>query len=416
MSKELKDKIRKIIRDQSHIFSGEKTDERQLAFAIRRLIEELSLKEHLKIEEEACAKIAEELVNEFLGLGPLKALLEDKAVTEIMVNGPHKVYIEKGGKKTLSGVVFENNQHLMYIIQKILAPTRRHVDEMTPFTDVSLPDGSRVNIIIPPLSLGGPVMTIRKFLKEFGSIEDLVAKDTLSGNMADFLVAAIKAKLNIIFSGATGSGKTTTLNILSSYISPDERIVTIEDTAELKLNQEHVVALEAKCGNIEGRGEITIRDLFRNSLRMRPERIILGEIRSSEALDMLQAMCSGHDGSLAVLHASSPLDVISRIETMILTSGVNIPMWAIKKQIASSLNLIVQQEQLADGSRKITHITEVRGLENEELVLQDLFSYEIDTVTDGRVVGSWKSHGVVPLFFDRFNKRGVKLSQEIFKE
>ena len=415
MSKELKDRIRKTIREQSHIFSGEKIDENHLRHVIRRIIEELSLKEHFNIEEAVSEKISEELVNEFLGLGPLKALLEDKDITEIMVNGPRKVYIEKGGKKILSEVSFENNQHLMYIIQKILAPTRRHVDEMTPFTDVSLPDGSRVNIIIPPLSLHGPVMTIRKFLKEFGSIEDLAAKDTLSGNMADFLVASIKAKLNIIFSGATGSGKTTTLNILSSYISPDERIITIEDTAELKLNQEHVVTLEAKPGNIEGRGEITIRDLFRNSLRMRPERIILGEIRSSEALDMLQAMCSGHDGSLAVLHASSPQDVISRIETMILISGVNIPMWAIKKQIASSLNLIVQQEQLADGSRKITHITEVRGLQNEELVLQDLFSYEIETVTDGRVIGSWKNHGVVPLFFSRFNKRGVQLNEEIFK-
>ena len=415
MSKELKDRIRKTIREQSHIFSGEKIDENHLRHVIRRIIEELSLKEHFKIEEAVSEKISEELVNEFLGLGPLKALLEDKDITEIMVNGPRKVYIEKGGKKILSEVSFENNQHLMYIIQKILAPTRRHVDEMTPFTDVSLPDGSRVNIIIPPLSLHGPVMTIRKFLKEFGSIEDLAAKDTLSENMADFLVASIKAKLNIIFSGATGSGKTTTLNILSSYISPDERIITIEDTAELKLNQEHVVTLEAKPGNIEGRGEITIRDLFRNSLRMRPERIILGEIRSSEALDMLQAMCSGHDGSLAVLHASSPQDVISRIETMILISGVNIPMWAIKKQIASSLNLIVQQEQLADGSRKITHITEVRGLQNEELVLQDLFSYEIETVTDGRVIGSWKNHGVVPLFFSRFNKRGVQLNEEIFK-
>ncbi len=415
MSKELKDRIRKTIREQSHIFSGEKIDENHLRHVIRRIIEELSLKEHFNIEEAVSEKISEELVNEFLGLGPLKALLEDKDITEIMVNGPRKVYIEKGGKKILSEVSFENNQHLMYIIQKILAPTRRHVDEMTPFTDVSLPDGSRVNIIIPPLSLHGPVMTIRKFLKEFGSIEDLAAKDTLSGNMADFLVASIKAKLNIIFSGATGSGKTTTLNILSSYISPDERIITIEDTAELKLNQEHVVTLEAKPGNIEGRGEITIRDLFRNSLRMRPERIILGEIRSSEALDMLQAMCSGHDGSLAVLHASSSQDVISRIETMILISGVNIPMWAIKKQIASSLNLIVQQEQLADGSRKITHITEVRGLQNEELVLQDLFSYEIETVTDGRVIGSWKNHGVVPLFFSRFNKRGVQLNEEIFK-
>ena len=414
MSKELKDRIRKTIREQSHIFSGEKIDENHLRHVIRRIIEELSLKEHFKIEEAVSEKITEELVNEFLGLGPLKALLEDKDITEIMVNGPRKVYIEKDGKKILSEVSFENNQHLMYIIQKILAPTRRHVDEMTPFTDVSLPDGSRVNIIIPPLSLHGPVMTIRKFLKEFGSVEDLAAKDTLSGNMADFLVAAIKAKLNIIFSGATGSGKTTTLNILSSYISPDERIITIEDTAELKLNQEHVVTLEAKCGNIEGRGEITIRNLFRNSLRMRPERIILGEIRSSEALDMLQAMCSGHDGSLAVLHASSPQDAISRIETMILISGVHIPMWAIKKQIASSLNLIVQQEQLVDGSRKITHITEVRGLQNEELVLQDLFSYEIEGVQDGKVKGAWKNHGVVPLFFNRFKKKGVELSEEIF--
>ena len=414
MSKELKDRIRKTIREQSHIFSGEKIDENHLRIVIRRIIEELSLKEHFKIEEAVSEKITEELVNEFLGLGPLKALLEDKDITEIMVNGPRKVYIEKGGKKILSEVSFENNQHLMYIIQKILAPTRRHVDEMTPFTDVSLPDGSRVNIIIPPLSLHGPVMTIRKFLKEFGSIEDLAAKDTLSRNMADFLVAAIKAKLNIIFSGATGSGKTTTLNILSSYISADERIITIEDTAELKLNQEHVVTLEAKPGNIEGRGEITIRDLFRNSLRMRPERIILGEIRSSEALDMLQAMCSGHDGSLAVLHASSSQDVISRIETMILISGVNIPMWAIKKQIASSLNLIVQQEQLVDGSRKITHITEVRGLLNEELLLQDLFSYEIEGVQEGKVKGAWKNHGVVPLFFNRFKKKGVELSEEIF--
>ena len=256
MSKELKDRIRKTIREQSHIFSGEKIDENHLRLVIRRIIEELSLKEHFKIEEAVSEKITEELVNEFLGLGPLKALLEDKDITEIMVNGPHKVYIEKGGKKILSEVRFENNQHLMYIIQKILAPTRRHVDEMTPFTDVSLPDGSRVNIIIPPLSLHGPVMTIRKFLKEFGSIEDLTAKDTLSGNMADFLTAAIKAKLNIIFSGATGSGKTTTLNILSSYISADERIITIEDTAELKLNQEHVVTLEAKPGNIEGRGRL----------------------------------------------------------------------------------------------------------------------------------------------------------------
>ncbi|MDO8748707.1 MAG: CpaF family protein [Candidatus Omnitrophota bacterium] len=415
MSKELKDKVRHRLKEHSHIFTNEKINEQELRFTVARIVEELRIRERLQLDENGSKKIIDELIDEFMGFGPLKALLEDKAVTEIMVNGPKKVYVEKEGKMLLSDITFENNQHLLYIIQKILMPTRRHVDELSPFTDVSLPDGSRVNIIIPPVSLAGPVITIRKFIKEFGSIEDLVTLDTLSRDMADFLIAAIRAKLNIIFSGATGSGKTTTLNILSTYISTRERIVTIEDTAELRLNQEHVVSLEARPGNIEGKGDITIRDLFRNTLRMRPGRIILGEVRGGEALDMLQAMCSGHDGSLAVLHASSPLDVVSRIETMILTSGINIPVWAIKKQIASSLNLIIQQEQLADGSRKITHITEARGLDKDELVLQDLFSYEIEGVEDSKVKGTWKKHGVVPLFFSRFKKKGVELSEEIFK-
>ena len=415
MSKELKEKVRYRLKEHSHIFTKEKINEQELRFTVARIVEEIRIRERLQLDENGSKKIIDELIDEFMGFGPLKALLEDKAVTEIMVNGPKKVYVEKEGKMFLSDITFENNQHLLYIIQKILMPTRRHVDELSPFTDVSLPDGSRVNIIIPPVSLTGPVITIRKFIKEFGSIEDLVTLDTLSRDMADFLIAAIRAKLNIIFSGATGSGKTTTLNILSGYISARERIVTIEDTAELKLNQEHVVSLEARPGNIEGKGDITIRDLFRNTLRMRPGRIILGEVRSGEALDMLQAMCSGHDGSLAVLHASSPLDVVSRIETMILTSGINIPVWAIKKQIASSLNLIIQQEQLADGSRKITHITEARGLDKDELVLQDLFSYEIEGVEDSKVKGTWKKHGVVPLFFSRFKKKGVELNEAIFK-
>lgn len=416
MSKDLKEKIRQRLKEQSHIFGSDTVNQEQLRVAIARIADELRNKEYFKVDEDSCKRIIDELIDELLGLGPLKPLLEDPSVTEIMVNGPKKVYIEKDGKTILSEITFENKQHLLYIIQKILSPTRRHVDEMTPFTDVSLADGSRVNIIIHPVSLVGPVITIRKFLKEFKSIDDLIKGETLNKPMADFLLAGIKAKLNIIFSGATGAGKTTTLNILSSYISSEERIVTIEDTAELRLNQGHVVSLEAKPGNIEGKGEITIRDLFRNSLRMRPDRIILGEIRSAEALDMLQAMCSGHNGSLAVLHASSPQDVISRIEMMILTSGINISLLAIKRQIASSLNLIVQQEQLADGSRKITHITEVRGLENEDLILQDLFSFEVEGLdSNGKIEGKWKTQGIVPLFFSRFRKMGVELPEEIFK-
>ncbi|HBU08665.1 MAG TPA: type II secretion system protein E, partial [Candidatus Omnitrophica bacterium] len=272
MSKELKEKVRYRLKEHSHIFTKEKINEQELRFTVARIVEEIRIRERLQLDENGSKKIIDELIDEFMGFGPLKALLEDKAVTEIMVNGPKKVYVEKEGRMLLSDITFENNQHLLYIIQKILMPTRRHVDELSPFTDVSLPDGSRVNIIIPPVSLIGPVITIRKFIKDFSSIEDLVTLDTLSRDMADFLIAAIRAKLNIIFSGATGSGKTTTLNILSGYISARERIVTIEDTAELKLNQEHVVSLEARPGNIEGKGDITIRDLFRNTLRMRPGR------------------------------------------------------------------------------------------------------------------------------------------------
>ena len=271
MHKELKDKIRKALREQSHIFVSDKISDEELRQAIAKIIDGLKMRGHLQADEDFLKKVTDDLVDEFLGLGPLKSLLDDESITEIMVNGPKKVYVEKGGRTALSDVVFENNQHLLYIIQKILSPTRRHVDEMTPYADVSLPDGSRVNIIIAPLSLSGPVVTIRKFMKEFGTIEDLIRRDTLNKKMADFLVAGIRAKLNIIFSGATGAGKTTTLNILSSYISPEERIITIEDTAELKLNQEHVVNLEARSSNIEGRGEISIRDLFKNSVELGAE-------------------------------------------------------------------------------------------------------------------------------------------------
>jgi len=306
----------------------------------------------------------------------------------------------------------------MHIIQKILASTRRHVDESYPYTDVSFKDGTRINIIIPPLALDGPVVTIRKFLKSLNSIEELVKLGTLDSRMADFLVVAVKARMNIMFSGATGAGKTTTLNVLSSYIPNDARIVTIEDTAELSLNQEHVVRLETRQPNIEGKGEISIRELFKNCLRMRPDRILLGEIRGAEALDMLQAMCSGHTGSLAVIHADSPQDVMYRLETMILTSGTPISLEAIHRQIAASLHLVVQQQQLSDGSRKITQISQVHGLREGQVIVEDIFLYEMEETdsVSGVVKGSWKATGVVPVFYPKFKKLGIELSEEIFRK
>lgn len=386
-------------------------NESQLVNAINEIIKN----EGMHIRKDEADRITKELLDELLGFGPLTQLLQDNSITEIMVNGPGKVYVEKDGKICLSPVKFDSQQQLFNIIQKILDTTHRHIDELSPFTDVSLRDGSRVNIVIAPIALDGPVITIRKFLKKFSSIEDLTAVGTVNSKMAEFLVAVIKAKLNIVFSGGTGVGKTTTVNVLSNYISNEERIITIEDTAELKLNQEHVVRLEARPSNMEGKGQISIRDLFKNSLRMRPNRIILGEIRSSEALDMLQAMCSGHNGALSVIHANSPQDVVARIETMILTSGVDIPLWVIRKQIGSSIDLVVHQEQLPDGSRKITHITEVREIKDADFILQDLFSYEIQGFDNFKVTGIWKSFGVTPLFFEKFKRRGVVISEDIFK-
>jgi pilus assembly protein CpaF len=305
----------------------------------------------------------------------------------------------------------------MYLVYKILAPTRRHVDESYPYTDVSLRDGSRVNIIIPPLALEGPTVTIRKFLKELQTAEDLIRLGTIERRMSDFLIACIRAKANIIFSGASGAGKTTTLNVYSSYIPEDERIITIEDTAELRLNQEHVVRLEAKQASIEGKGEVGIRDLFKNSLRMRPQRIILGEIRGAEALDMLQAICSGHRGSLVVLHAESPQDVIYRLETMIIASGLPITLEAIHRQIAAGINLLVHQEQLLDGARKITHISQVKGLKDGQVELEDLFSYNIEGFdAEGNVRGHWQATGALPVFQKLLNKAGITLPPEMFRK
>lgn len=419
MAKSLKEKIRHaLITEYGNLFSGAKVDLRELENAIKHLLESISMHEQGNLPEAEKKKLISELLDEFTGLGPLESLLKDPAITEIMINGPKQIYVERLGKTEVADITFDSEQQLMYVIFKILSPTRRHVDETTPYTDVSLKDGSRVNIVIPPLALDGPTVTIRKFLKEIKSTDDLFGLKTLDKRMGDFLVACVRAKINMIFAGATGSGKTTTVNVLSSYIPEEERIITIEDTAELHLSQDHVVRLETKQPNIEGKGEITIRDLFKNSLRMRPDRIILGEIRGPEALDMLQAMCSGHTGAFAVIHAESPQDVIYRLETLVLTSGIPITLEAIHRQLSSALHLIVQQVQLTDGSRKITHITQVNGLKDKQVVLEDLFRYEIEGISpEGEVRGEWIATGTKPsaFFMTKFKKAGIHLPEEMFK-
>lgn len=414
--KTFKDKIRQYLMSTDFFFGKKTADKDQLKKSIGKSIEFVQASERTLLSTEERERLTSDLIDEVMGFGPLSVLLNDPSVTEIMVNGPETIYAEKDGRTILTEIRFDDMRHLMQTIEKMLSPTQRRVDESSPFVDASLPDGSRVNIILPPLSLLGPVVTIRKFSQELATMEDLIKRDTLTETMAQFLIASIRAKLNIIFAGATGVGKTTTLNILSSYIDNEERIVTIEDTQELRLKQKHVVPLETRQANVEGKGEVTIRDLFKNSLRMRPDRIILGEIRGSEALDMLQAISSGHEGSLAVLHASSPRDVISRIETMIITSDAAIPMWAIRRQISNAIDIIVVQEQLNDGRRKMTHIAEVADIQGDEVVLRDLFYYEIQGVSEETkgVVGQWKTGGVLPSFYPRYKLRGVDLPAAIF--
>jgi pilus assembly protein CpaF len=418
MSKALKDKVKqRIISQYSGMFLSDKFDLQVLKDRIFTIASDIIIHEYANLSFSEREKVINELVDELTGFGPLESLMNDPQVTEIMINGPKKVYVEKAGKTMLTDITFDDDNQVMHIVNKMLVHTHRHVDESLPYADFSLQDGSRVNVIIPPLAVDGPMVTIRKFLKEIKSVEDLVRLGTLDERMGDFLVASIKAKANIIFSGATGCGKTTSIGVFSSYIANDERIVTIEDTAELHLSQEHVVRLESRQANIERRGEVTIRHLFRNSLRMRPDRIILGEIRGSEALDMLQANCSGHKGSLAVLHASSPQDAIYRLETMILTSGVPISLDAIHRQIFAAVNLIVEQEQLVDGTRKITYITQVNGLKDGRVVLEDIFLYDQKGLDQrGLVIGKWLATGAKPVFYNLFTKAGINLSEEIFNK
>jgi pilus assembly protein CpaF len=347
------------------------------------------------------------VVDDLLGYGPLEPFFRDEAVTEIMVNGPHRVYVEKSGLKSLSEAEFEDDDHLRSILDKMLMAAGRRLDQSSPYVDFSLKDGSRVNAIIAPLAADGSSITIRKFLDTIRSLEDLVGLGTISEEMARFLRAAVRAKLNIMFAGATGAGKTATLNVLSNEITPDERIVTIEDALELRLNQEHVVRLLTRSNNIEGKGAVSVRQLFGNTLRMRPTRIILGEIRGEEALDYLQAVNSGHEGTLAVLHASTPADVIGRLETMAMYAGLPLPSSEIRRQIASGLDLILQHEQLADGSRKLTYITEVGAMESGEIVLNDLFRFEIGTCLPGGPVKGQFRRVASPRKLERFHKRGI---------
>jgi pilus assembly protein CpaF len=385
---------------------------------VRRQIEEVFSR---VIDEESLAltraerlRMLEQITDEIIGLGPLEPLLRDESISEVMVNGPRQVYIERSGKLELTNVVFQNDDHVMRIIDRIIAPIGRRVDESSPMVDARLTDGSRVNAIIPPLSLVGPVVTIRKFAASPFTSEDLIRFGTATPEMFDFLRACVEARLNIFVSGGTASGKTTTLNVMSSFISNDERIVTIEDAAELQLRQEHVVTLESRPPNIEGKGAIPIRELVRNSLRMRPDRIIVGECRSGEALDMLQAMNTGHDGSMSTGHANSPRDMMSRLETMVLMGGVDLPLRAIREQIASAVDVVVHQSRMKDGTRRIVNITEVQGMEGDVIVMQDVFMFEQTGVVDGKIQGRLRPTGIRPKFTEKFEVSGIHLPPGLF--
>jgi len=356
-----------------------------------------------------------ELTAEIRGYGPIDGLLHDDTVSEIMVVAHDQVYVERAGKLQETSVQFKNDDHVLRVIEKIVAPLGRRIDDATPYVDARLPDGSRVHAIIPPLALKGPCLTIRKFSAKPFTINDLIGFGTLTPPMARFLETAIAARLNVVVSGGTGSGKTTTLNVLSNFIGDGERIVTIEDAAELKLQQRHLVTLETRPPNVEGKGAVTIRDLVKNALRMRPDRIVVGEVRGAEALDMLQAMNTGHDGSLTTGHANSPRDILRRLETMVMMAGMDLPMRAIREQIASAVDLIVQQSRLADGTRRITHVTEVLGMEGEQIVLQDIFEFDqTGRSNDGKVLGRQRPTGTVPSCMDRLKAAGLAVNLDWF--
>ena len=389
-----------------------KTDE--VRGNIEELFDTILSEEGIILSRAERQRLFEQIVAEILGFGPMEPLLEDPSISEIMVNGPKNIYVERGGRVERAGVIFEDDEHVMRIIDRIVAPLGRRVDESSPTVDARLPDGSRVNAVIPPISLVGPTLTIRKFSKVPLTVDDLIGYGSITPEVTEFMRACVLAHKNIVISGGTGSGKTTLLNIMSGFIPNDERIITIENAAELQLRQEHVVTLESRPPNIEGKGEVSIRDLVINCLRMRPDRIVVGECRGGEALDMLQAMNTGHDGSLTTAHSNSPRDTLSRLETMVMMSGMDLPVRAIREQIASAVHVICHQARMRDGTRKVTHVTEVQGMEGDVIVLSDIFIFEQTGFEAGKVIGRLRPTGIRPRFMPDIEQAGIHLPPSIF--
>ncbi len=390
------------------------TKTKEVRHTIQELFEQILSEENIILSRPERARLFEQIAAEILGFGPIQPLLEDDSITEVMINGPKNIYIERLGKIHRVPVSFESEAHVMRIIDRIVAPLGRRIDESSPYVDARLPDGSRVNAVIPPISLVGPVVTIRKFSKIPITIEQLISYGSITPEAMKFLKACVEARLNIVISGGTGSGKTTLLNILSGFIPTDERIITVENAAELQLRQEHVVTLESRPPNIEGRGEITIRQLVINTLRMRPDRIIVGEIRDEAAVDMLQAMNTGHDGSMTTAHSNSPRDTLARLETMTMMAGMDLPVRAIREQIASAIDLIVHQERMRDGTRKVVNITEVSGMEGEVITMTDIFAFEQTGYENGHVIGQLRPTGLRPKFMPKIEAAGINLPPSSF--
>jgi pilus assembly protein CpaF len=405
-----------VIQELGPILYDQRVSEADLRKQVEEQLHKALAQERLALHANERQALVQSVFDDVLGYGPIDRLLRDPTINEVMINGPEKVFVEREGKIQLTDVRFVNEGHLRRIIDKIVSQVGRRVDEATPMVDARLPDGSRVNVVVHPLAIGGPFMTIRRFATDPYRVDDLVSMGTLTAQTSEFVDSCVRGRVNVVVSGGTGTGKTTLLNVLSSFIPSDERIITIEDAKELQLQQPHVLALEGRPPNIEGKGEVRIRDLVRNSLRMRPDRIVVGEVRGAEALDMLQAMNTGHDGSLTTVHSNAPRDTLSRIETMALMAGMDLPVRVIREQMASALDLVVHLNRMRDGTRRVTHISEVMGMEGDVIVLQDLylFDYGMGLDADGRFLGHLKSTGIRPAFGDRLANYGITLDVSLF--